>query len=191
VEGLQAGQYLQQGLKSTYHPRRQGAKRLEWAVDQAALEYLETEVLGKRLLMTDQQEWSTEAIIVAYQGQSQAEAAFRQRKDVDHLTVRPPYHWTDQKGRVHTFLCLLAYLLCRLIERECRAIGYQGSLSHLLELLGSLRLALLVQSSGARAGRPRCTWVLEEGAAEARRLFDHLVPPKAPFVYTSSIAITS
>jgi transposase len=190
VEGLQAGQYLQQVLKITYHPRRKGAKRLEWAVDQAALEYLETEVFGKRLLMTDQHEWSTEDIIGAYQGQSQAEAAFRQLKDGDHLTVRPQYHWTDQKVRVHTFICLLAYLLCRLIERECRAIGYQGSLSHLLERLGSLRLALLVQSSGTRAGRPRCMWVLEEGAAEARRLFDHLVPPKAPFVYTSSIGVT-
>jgi hypothetical protein len=110
---------------------------------------------------------------------------------VDHLAVRPQYHWTDQQVRAHTFLCLLASLLCRLIERECRAIGYQGSLSHLLELLGSLRLALLIQPAGTRGGRPRCTWVLEESAAEARRLFNHVVPPKAPFVYTSSTSITS
>ena len=91
--------------------------------------YLETEVFGKRLLMTDQHAWSTEEIMVAYHGQSQAEAAFRQLKDVDHLTVRPQYHWTDQKVRVHTFVCLLAFLLCRLIERESRAAGYPGTLS--------------------------------------------------------------
>lgn len=190
VEALQTGQYLQQVLKITYHPRRKGANRLEWTIDQAALDVLETEVFGKRLLMTDQHAWSTEDIILAYQGQSQAEAAFRQLKDVAHLAVRPQYHWTDQKVRVHTFICLLAYLLCRLIERDCRAIGYQGSLSHLLELLGSIRLALLVEPAGTRGGRPHCSWVLEESAAEARQLFNHLVPPKAPFVYTYSMSVT-
>jgi hypothetical protein len=89
------------------------------------------------------------------------------------LTVRPQYHWTDQKVRVHTFLCLLASLWCRLIERECRALGYHSSLSQLLELLGSIRLALLVQPSGTRGSHPRCTWVLEESALEAKRLFHH------------------
>jgi hypothetical protein len=132
----------------------------------------------------------TASLILGHQGQSQAEAAFRQLKDGDRLAVRPQYHWTDQKVRVHTFICLLAYLLCRLIERECRAIGYQGSLSPMLELLGGIRLALLVQPWGTRGGRPRCTWVLEESAAEARRLFNHLVPPKAPFVHTSSTPVS-
>jgi transposase len=191
IAALQAGQYLQQVLKITYYPRRRGANRLAWEIDQAALDALETEVFGKRLLMTDQHDWSTEDIILAYQGQSHAEAAFRQLKDVDHLTVRPQYHWTDQKVRVHTFICLLAYLLCRLIERECRTLGYQGSLSHLLELLGSIRLALLVQPSGTRGGHPRCTWVLEESEPEARRLFHHLVPQQPPFVYTSTLWATS
>ena len=190
IAALQAGQYLQQVLKVTYHPRRKGANRLEWAIDQEALDYLETDVFGKRLLMTDQHAWSSEEIILAYQGQSNAEAAFRQLKDVAHLTVRPQYHWTDQKVRVHTFICLLAYLLCRLIERECRALGYHGSLSQLLELLGSIRLALLVQPSGTRGGHPRCTWMLEESALEARRLFYHLVPQQPPFVYTSIVSAT-
>jgi len=40
--------------------------------------------------MTDQHAWSPEAIMAAYHGQSHAEAAFRQLKEVDHLTVRPP-----------------------------------------------------------------------------------------------------
>jgi hypothetical protein len=170
-----------------WHSRRKGANRLSWPIDQAALTHLETEVFGKRLLMTDQHGWSSEDMILAYQGQSHAEAAFRQLKDVDHVTVRPQYHGTDQKMRVHTFICLLAYVLCRLIERECRAIGYPGNLSNLLDLLGTIRLAMIVEPSGRHGGRPRCTWVLEESEAEARWLFQHLVPPKPPFVYTSMI----
>lgn len=188
VEALGAGQYINQVLQITYHPRRKGANRLTWAIDQHALDALETEVFGKRLLMTDQHAWSTEDIIFAYQGQSHVEAAFRQLKDVDHLTVRPQYHWTDQKVRVHTFICLLAYLLGCLIERECRAIGYHGNLSQLLDRLGTVRLALRVRPSGMRGGRPRCTWVLEDSEPEAWRLYSHLVPPKPPFVYTSTAA---
>ena len=93
-------------------------------------------MFGKRLLMTDQHAWSTEDIILAYQGQSQAEAAFRQLQDVDHLTVRPQYHWTDQKVRVHTFICVLAFLLCRLLEHESRTAGYHGSLSGIIRFVG-------------------------------------------------------
>jgi hypothetical protein len=97
---------------------------LAWGIDHTALAQLETEVFGKRLLITDQHDWATEKIILAYRGQSRAEAVFRQLKDVDHLAVRPQYHWTDQKIRVHTFIYLLALLLCRLVECESRAVGY-------------------------------------------------------------------
>ena len=41
--------------------------------------------------------------------------------------------------RVQTFIGLLALLLGRLVERECRSAGYQGSLSSLLDLLRTIR----------------------------------------------------
>ena len=183
-----AGPYRNQVLTITDHARRQGARRLAWEIDDAAMALLDTAVFGKRLRMTDQHAWSTEEILAASHGQSQAEAACRQLKDVDHLTVRPQYHWTDQKVRVHTFVCLLAFLLCRLMERESRAAGYAGNLSHLLDLLGTIRLAMIVQPSGTQGGRPRCAWVLEEREPEAQRLSHHLVPHRPPFVYTSRVS---
>ena len=91
---------------------------------------------------------------------------------------------------MHTFICLLAYLLCRLIERESRAVGYQGSLSNLLDLLGTVRVAMIVRPSGTRGGRLSCTWVMEESDPEAWRLFRHLVPDKTPFVYTHTMPRT-
>ena len=127
-----------------YDGQHTGAHRLTWGIDHAALEQLETEVFGKRILITDQHAWSTAEIILAYRGQSRAEAIFRQLKDVRHLAVRPQYHWTDHKIRVHTFICLLALLLSRLVERESRSAGYQGSLSRLLDVLGSIRLAMVL-----------------------------------------------
>jgi transposase len=186
IERLLTGQYLRHVLKIVYDAQRPGAERLTWWIDHTALTHLETEVFGKRLLITDQHTWSTEEIILAYRGQSRAEAVFRQLKDVDHLAVRPQYHWTDQKIRVHTFICLLALLLCRLVERECRGAGYQGSLSSLLDLLSTIRLALVLWPADTPKGHPRCTWLLEDCAPEAWQLYQRLVPPVPPFVYTSS-----
>lgn len=185
VAALLTGQYIPQVLKIAYDGQRTGAQRLAWGIDHGALEHLETEVFGKRILITDQHDWATEEIILAYRGQSQAEAVFRQLKDVAHLAVRPQYHWTDQKIRVHTFICLLALLLCRLVERESRAVGYQGSLSSLLDLLSSIRLAMVLWPADTPKGQPRCGWVLEEHTPEAWNLYQRLVPPKPPFVYTS------
>jgi transposase len=185
IERLLTGQYLRHVLKIVYDAQRTGTERLTWWIDHAALTHLETEVFGKRILITDQHDWTTEEIILAYRGQSRAEAVFRQLKDVDHLAVRPQYHWTDQKIRVHTFICLVALLLCRLVERECRSAGYQGSLSSLLELLSTIRLALVLWPADTPKGHPHCTWLLEDCAPEAWQLYQHLVPPVSPFVYTS------
>jgi hypothetical protein len=182
IERLLTGQYLRHILHIIYDPQRSGAERLTWGIDYAALLHLETEVFGKRLLITDQHTWSTEDIILAYRGQSRAEAAFRQLKDVDHLAVQPQYHWTDQKIRVHTFICLVALLLCRLVERECRSAGYQGSLSSVLDLLSTIRLALVLWPADTPKGHPRCTWLLEDCATEAWQLYQRLVPPVPPFV---------
>jgi len=185
VAALLTGQSIPQVLKIVYDGQQTGAHRLTWGIDHAALEQLETEVFGKRILITDQHAWSTEELILAYRGQRRAEAIFRQLKAVRHLAVRPQYHWTDHKIRVHTFICLLALLLSRLVERESRSAGYQGSLSSLLDVLGSIRLAMVLWPAESPRGPPRCGWVLEESEPEAWHLYQRLVPPVPPFVYTA------
>jgi len=184
IERMLAGQHLKKVLQIAYHPERQGADRLEYAIDEAARTHLETEVFGKRILMTDRSQWSDEAIVLAYRGQSEVEATFRQLKDDEHLAVRPQYHWTDQKIHVHVFICLLGLLLARVVEHEARRLGYREGLSSLLEMLGRVRLAMVLTPAGEKGGRPRCAWQLEDADARARALFRHLVPPRAPFVYT-------
>ena len=102
----------------------------------------------------------------------------------EHLAIRPQYHWTDQKIQVHTFCCLLALLLGRVIERQARQLHYYQWLSSLLDVLGTIRLAMVLRPAGKKGGRPRCEWILEETESEARRVFEHLEPPQASFVYT-------
>lgn len=186
MEGLLKGQHIADILRITYHPERKGSDRLDYQVDAEALAHLHEEVFGKRILVTSRSEWSTEDIILAYRGQSHVEATFRQCKDDEHLAVRPQFHWTDHKIQVHAFICLLALMLARVVERQARALGYRQGLSGILDLLGSVRLAMVLSVSGPQGGRPRTTWQLEEMCPEARALFEACVPARPPFVYTTS-----
>ncbi len=184
VERLVSGQYVKQVLGVEYHHDRKGADRLEFWIDTKARERLEKESFGKRILVTNRSTWTDEEILMAYRGQSDVEEAFRQLKDDEHLALRPQYHWTDQKIHVHTFMCLLALLLSRVVEHQVRKHGRHEGLSGVLDLLGTLRLAMVLQPSGKKGGRPRCRWQFEECEPEVLRLFKSLVPSKPPFVYT-------
>jgi transposase len=189
IEALLQGQYIKRVLKIRYHARAHGAKRLEWTLDEDALRQLHEEHFGKQILMTDRHDWTTEEIVQAYRGQSHIEEAFRQIKDPEHLAVRPQYHWTDQKVRVHTFVCLLAYLLARLVEMEARRAGWNGGMDALLDDLGQVRLAMVLQAAGPEGGRPRCHWQLEEADSKTQDLFAKLVPHAPPFMYTPGAGV--
>jgi len=188
IAELRSGQHIGEVLRVEFDPRREGAERLRYGVDEAARERLETEVFGKRILVTNRAEWSSEEIVLAYRGQHQVEAVFRQAKDEEHLAIRPQFHWTDHKIQVHTFLCLLALLLARVLEREARKRGRTEGLSGLLDLLATVRLAMVIRPSGNKGGRPRSAWQLEAGNPEARELFRQIVPERPPFVYTDGSA---
>lgn len=184
IQAILSGQHVSRVLKVKYDPDQDGADRLHYEIDTTAIDALANELYGKRFLITDRNEWSDEQILLAYRGQSEVEEAFRQLKDDEHMAVRPQYHWADQKICVHTFCCLLALLLGRLVEFQARELHYTAGLSGLLDLLATVRLAMVLKPAGKRGGRPRCEWTLEQANPEALRLFRHLVPAQPPFVYT-------
>lgn len=177
---FQEGQYLKSFLAVTFDPAKEGSERLSWTIDEQAKAGIEVH-FGKRVLITSRHDWTDAEIIAAYRGQSRAEATFRQLKDDDHLAVRPQFHWTDQKIRVHAFICLAALLLARTVEHQARSTGWQGSLPGLLDQLAGIRLAMVLQPT---KGRPRCSWQIEETAPETLALFEMLVPAAEPFCYT-------
>ncbi len=189
IASLTSGQYVRDVLRVEFDPERSGRERLTWSIDQDAVERLDLDVFGKRILMTDQHDWTSEEIILAYRGQHELEAAFRQVKDPTHLAVRPQFHWTDQKLRVHIFICLISYILARLVHHEARTrCGWTGSLSGLLNHLGRTRLAMVMQAAAQRGKQKiTCNWILEEGDG-GPSVFEHLVPPAPPFVYTHTVS---
>jgi len=184
IDTLMRGQHLRNVLRIEYHPGRKGADRLEFWIDEQARDHLEREMFGKRILITNRHQWSTEEIMLAYRGQSEVEDVFRQLKDDEHLALRPQFHWTDQKIHVHAFICLLALLLARVVEAEARKLGHRENLSGLLDLLAHVRLSMVLKPSGKKGGRPRADWQLEMADKELANLFRAVVPDRTPFVYT-------
>jgi transposase len=91
---------------------------LTWSFDEEAFGLLSTTELGKRIVFTDRQSWSTREIVVAYRSQWEVEAAFRQMKNHEYAAFRPIHHWTEQKIRVHALYGVASLMLVNLAWRE-------------------------------------------------------------------------
>ncbi|MFV2073729.1 MAG: hypothetical protein ACC742_13905, partial [Thermoanaerobaculales bacterium] len=74
IDDLLHGQFLRKVLCIEYHPQRQGTERLRYWIDENARSRLHTEVFGKRIVVTNRHEWSTEDILLAYRGQNHVES---------------------------------------------------------------------------------------------------------------------
>lgn len=66
------------------------------------------------------------------------ERAFKQMKDIDFLTVRPIFRWTDPKIAVHIFICVLAYRRCSLLKKELHGKGIDCSINQYLTSMNRL-----------------------------------------------------
>jgi transposase len=112
---------------------------LSYETSREKLESVRLFHLGKTVLFTDRKDFTNEQIVLAYRSAWHVESAFRQMKDPDHLTVRPIFHWTDEKIRVHIFICVLAYRLCCLLTKELSEYGINIPINRLLEEMSRIK----------------------------------------------------
>lgn len=134
--------------------------RLTWRTKPAARRTLEAELFGKRILFTDHHNWTTDQIVTAYRSQSHVEADFRQMKDPHVVSFSPMHHWTDPKIRVHSFYCVLALTITRLMVREADRAGLHMSARELLDTLAGIQETVLLYQGNR--GRPRARRMLTE-----------------------------
>jgi transposase len=161
IKTIASGQYLKDILKWKLIETGVGKYYLDYQIDQEQLHCVE-EKLGFRIIMTNRHEWTSQEIITAYYGQSKIEHAFRNMKNPYHLALKPQYHWTDHKIKVHYFICVIGYMLASIIWREARLkTGYTGSLDNLLDMLNNIRLGTMLEES-KKTGKPKATYKLEE-----------------------------
>lgn len=87
--------WLARVLTVTVTGEQPATMKLTWKLDTAARRELETELFGKRLMVTDRQTWPAAEVVAGYRSQSDAEAGFRQLKDPKVVSFSPMWHWTD------------------------------------------------------------------------------------------------
>jgi transposase len=173
IKDIASGQHLRDVIKWKLIEIEKGRFYLDYHIDQEQLHETEQR-LGFRMIMSNRHEWSSEEIIAAYYGQSKVEHAFRNMKNPHHLALKPQYHWTDQKIRVHYFICVLGYLLAGVIWREARQkAGYTSSLDSLLSTLNNIRLGSMLEESKT-TGKPKATYMLEEMTQEEHEILSAL-----------------
>jgi transposase len=95
--------------------------------------------LGKNIIVTDNHEWNTDDIVIAYHSQYQIEHAFRDSKNRKNGCWWPMFHFTDQKIKVHGLYCTISMLLQSLIRRKIKQANINISMERLLKELTEIK----------------------------------------------------
>ena len=69
-------------------------------------------------------------------------------KNTKHLSVRPLWHWTNQKIEVHIFICVLAFRLCSLLHKELKLKGIDLSINEMLNKLSKKKQVMNIYKKG-------------------------------------------
>ena len=136
-----------------------------WRVDAALRRQLEKTRLGRRVLCTDQHNWSTGRIVHAFRGQWNVEELFRRAKKGGVVPWGPSHQWTDGSLRLHTFATMLGLMLVSLAKL---ALGTGASAQGTMKSLAEIR-ATLVRTTTGVAGRRPTVMIPPELTAEQRR----------------------
>lgn len=173
IKAIIKGQYMKEIIKWDLTENGKGRFLLDYQIDHDHLRRIE-ENLGFRIIMTNRHDWESKDIISAYYGQSEIENTFKNLKNPYHLAWKPQYHWTDQKIKVHYFICTIGYLLSSIILREVKLkTAYNGSLDRLLDTLNNIRLGTILEES-KKTGKPKATYKLEKMSNEEMNIMKAL-----------------
>ena len=130
-----------------------------------------TRVFGKRILVNRQPR------LEHHRSRRRLPLPIRRRvrvppaQDPHVVSFSPIYHWTEQKIRVHTFYCVLALTIARLMRRHVHQHDLDLSVPALLDALARVQESVLLYPSGSR-GRPKARHILTDRDAIQRRLYD-------------------
>ena len=168
-----AGAHLQDWVAATVTETPEGPQ-FTFSIDHNACMAWGNTHWGKTVLFTDHAEWSTAQIVGTYRDGWHVEDTFRDMKRPSWLHWQPQFHWTDDKIRVHAFICVLAVTIAHLLRREVAHGGIEISLPDLLRDLTDVQEVLLEYPPPSTLG-VRLT--LTDRTRRQQRILDYLQIP--------------
>ena len=145
-------------------------RRLTWSINDPNRQALEDNIFGKRILVTDHDDWAVPDVVAGYRSQSEIEFGFRQLKDPHEVSFSPMYHWTENNIAVHTFTCVLALQLAHLLRLQAHRAGHDLSVKALLDTLGGIGETVLIYPS--TGGRPKARRMTTDMSSDQQALHD-------------------
>ena len=100
-------------------------------------------LFGKNIIVTDDTDWTTDAIVQASLDRWGVEKAFRDSKSRRHISTHPMFHWTDSKIRCHLLTCVMALTMKRLLELQVAPVLDGVSAERIIEEMRCLRSVLI------------------------------------------------
>lgn len=173
IKAILSGERCDQIIRTSLYETVDGRFDLYWAIDQDAYRWTTDNLFGKRIIVTCRDNWSDEEIIAAYHGQSNVERVFKCLKNPYHNCVHPQYHWTDQKIKAHTFICLAGLLLSQALVKKASDAGYNMSIESLIDRLSEVRMAETITVFNLNSKPVRETQ-LEEMDPALQKFYDDL-----------------
>ena len=92
----------------------------------------------------------------------------------EYAGLRPIYHWTDQKIRVHAFYCVLALRLCCLLQRILHDHDIDLSLNKMLSSLSEIQQIITVYPKQGASKKDRESFSLTKMEPEQKKMLDVL-----------------
>jgi len=111
---------------------------MSWNIDAAARE-TSMKNLGKSLIFSNRNEWSTLEIVKTYRDQIKVENQFKELNKKDRISVMPMFVWKDEMIRAHVFISVVALLLSNLLYRKIRLLGISSSKETCFEALEDIK----------------------------------------------------
>jgi transposase len=93
---------------------------------------------GKYVVCCTDINMSAKDILLAYRDKDKAKKAFRCIKCF--IKIRPIRHWKDNRVKAHIFLCILAYLLQKVLEYKLELKGLKMTAQEVLNELSGIRM---------------------------------------------------
>jgi len=147
---------------------------IDFNINQVAKDDIVHMYFGKKMILTDRNDWTTYEIVKTYREQDCIEKIFRDSKNTEHFSIRPQYHFTDNKVRVHIFCCLLGLTLATLLHKEVVSHGINDiSKTRLLDLLSQIRKCWVSDKD-----RSNVAYVFEEMTHIQSEIWDKIVSIK-------------
>lgn len=112
---------------------------------------------GKQVLLTNRETLTRGEIIKTYVDRAIVESVFRVTKSDAWVKWGPAFHWTDSKIRVHALSCVIALLLVKIAHKRARQAGFESGIERMMELLSSVRSALVYYPQSNKPHRMACS----------------------------------